>query len=69
MPGFQMAYPVKMWGIYDGTDAKGRDVHFDDELYEGQQVGNNRKSNPHHPAPPYGRVERQANGDLWIVAI
>lgn len=68
MPAFQMAYPVKMWGRYDGTDAKGRDIHFDDDLYEGQIVGNLRKTRYKDPAPPYGKVQKQPNGETWIVA-
>lgn len=67
MPPFKMAFPVKMYGRFDGTDAKGRDIHFEDDLFDGQMIGHFRKTNYPDPAPPWGRVEIQANGEVWIV--
>jgi len=67
MPPFKMAWPVKMYGRYDGTDAKGRDCHFEDELREGQMVGHFRKRTYPDAAGPWGIVEIQSNGEVWIV--
>lgn len=62
-----MAFPVKMWGPYDGTDAKGRNVHFDDSIWEGQIIGNACARTHPDPVGPWGVVETQENGEIWIV--
>lgn len=61
----EIAFPFKLDDDYPcrGEDANGKEIHFDDLLFEGEIVSSVTVGDDHFG--PYGRVVRRDDG-LWI---